>query len=217
MLYPELRKEVCIMNQELPKQGLVVWSGGNVSGIVREAGHVVIKPSGVPFEELTPQNMVVVDLEGRVVEGDLKPSVDVEIHNYIYQRRLDIGGICHTHAPYSTSFALLGEPIPAALTPIAHMLGRSVPCTGYVKPASLETALAVVETSDGGMAVLVNRHGPITFGKNATEAVKVATYLEEAAKTIHLAMLRGAVTSLPEEELERSFAWYHAQYGQKAK
>ncbi|PWH19309.1 MAG: L-ribulose-5-phosphate 4-epimerase [Anaerolineae bacterium] len=215
MLYPELRQEVCRMNQELPKQGLVVWSGGNVSGVVRETNHVVIKPSGVPFEELTPENMIVTDLDGHVIEGDLKPSVDIDIHLYIYKHRLDIGGICHTHAPYSTSFALLEQPIPAALTPIAHLLGRSVPCTQYVIPASLETAQAIIETIGDGKAVLVSRHGPFTLGKTPTEAVKIATYLEEAAKTIHLAMLRGNVTPIPDEEIDRSYNWYIRNYGQK--
>jgi len=215
MLYGELRREVCAANQELPRNGLVVWTGGNVSGIVRSAGHVVIKPSGVLFDQLSPENMVVVDLEGEVVEGDLKPSVDVAIHAYVYRHRPDVGGICHTHAPYSTSFALLGQPIPAALTPIAHLLGRDVPCTGYVRPASVETGKAIVETIGDGMAVLVHRHGPFTMGATPTDAVKVAAYLEEAARTTHYAMLRGAVTALPAEEVERSYRFYHAEYGQK--
>jgi L-ribulose-5-phosphate 4-epimerase len=216
MLYPELRAEVCEMNKELPKQNLVVWTGGNVSGIVRSTGHVVIKPSGVRFEELIPENMVVTDLEGKVVEGDFKPSVDLGVHTYIYTHRIDIGGICHTHSPFSTSFALLGQPIPAALTPLVHLLGREVPCTGYVKPAQLDTGKAIIETAGDGMAVLVERHGTFTFGKTPTESVKIATYLEEAAQTIHYAMLRGKVTSLPQDELGRSFHWYHENYGQKA-
>jgi L-ribulose-5-phosphate 4-epimerase len=169
----------------------------------------------VRFEDLTPESMVVADLEGKVVEGNLKPSVELEIHNYIYKHRDDIGGICHTHSPYATSFALLGQPIPAALTPLVHLIGREVPCTGYVKPAHLETGMAIIETAGDGMAVLVNRHGTFTFGKTPTDAVKIASFLEEAAQTIHYAMLRGEVTSLPQEELERSFNWYHENYGQK--
>jgi L-ribulose-5-phosphate 4-epimerase len=215
MLYPELRREVCAMNMELPKQGLVVWTGGNVSAIVREAGHVIIKPSGVLFPDLTPENMVVVDLDGNVVEGILKPSVDVGIHNYVYRHRLDIGGITHTHSPYSTAFALLGKPIPAALTPFAHIVGRAIPCTEYVKPAHDETGEAIVRVGGDGLAVLVNRHGPFTFGASAEESVKVATNMEEAARTIYLAMsMGGAVTELPQEEVERSFGWYRANYGQ---
>lgn len=215
MLYPELRNEVCMMNKELPKQNLVVWTGGNVSGIVREAGHVIIKPSGVIFDELTPENMIVTDMEGRVVEGNLKPSVDLGIHLYIYQHRMDIGGICHTHSPYSTSFAALGQPIPAVLTPLIHILGRAVPCTEYCQPGDVDTGRAIIKTIGDGFAVLVNRHGPFTMGATPTDSVKIATYLEEAARTLHYAMMRGTVTELPEEELKRSFNFYHTNYGQK--
>ncbi len=215
MLYPDLRAEVCEMNKELPRQNLVVWTGGNVSAIVRSVGHVIIKPSGVRFEELTPESMVVTDLSGKVVEGKFLPSVELEVHNYIYKHRTDVGGICHTHSPYATSFALLGQPIPAALTPLVHLLGREVPCTGYVKPAHLDTGMAIVDTIGDGLAVLVNRHGTFTLGKTATESIKIAAFLEEAAQTIHYAMLRGEVRSLPKEELERSFQWYKQNYGQK--
>jgi len=217
MLYPELRKEVCDMNNELPRQGLVVWTGGNVSGIVREKGHVVIKPSGVRFEDLTPDKMVVTDMDGNVVEGNYKPSVDLGVHLYIYKHRLDIGGICHTHAPFCSSFALLGQDLPAATTPIAHMLGHDVRCTEYVWAAHEETGRAIVETIGDGYAVLVNRHGPFTVGPTPTYAVAVAVYLEEAAKTIHLAMTRGKVEPLSQEELDRSYAFYKAEYGQKKK
>lgn len=215
MLYPELREEVCAMNLELPKQGLVVWTGGNVSGIVREAGHVIIKPSGVRFEELTPENMVVTDMEGHVVEGDYKPSVDLGIHLYIYQHRADVGGICHTHAPYCSSFALLGQDLPAATTPISHLLGHDVRCTEYVRPGFVETGQAIIDTIGDGYAVLVKKHGPFTVGPTPTYAVKVAVYLEEAAKTIHLAMLRGEVERFSPDELERSFNFYKTEYGQR--
>jgi L-ribulose-5-phosphate 4-epimerase len=215
MLYPELRAEVCAMNKELPAQGLVVWTGGNVSGIVRDAGHIVIKPSGLSFDELTPENLVVTDMEGNVVEGELKPSVDLGIHRYIYKRRLDIGGICHTHAPFSTSFALLGEDLPMALTPIAHLLGHNVCCTRYAQAGYEDTGEAIMEVlGDNHAAVLVKQHGPFTFGKTPTASVKVATYLEEAAKTIHFAVLRGKVEPLPDDEIERCYNFYHTSYGQ---
>ena len=215
MLYPELRAEVCAMNQELPKQGLVVWSGGNVSGLVRDKGHVVIKPSGVPFEALTPEAMVVTDTEGEVVEGDLKPSVDLGVHLYLYERRPDIAGICHTHAPYATSFAALGEGVPMALTPIAHLLGQHVPCTRYAQPAFIDTGEAIMEAlGNGGKAVLVKQHGPFTFGTSATEAVKLAVYLEEAAKTLAIARTRGTPEPLSDEEIERCFKWFQREYGQ---
>jgi len=214
MLYSELRKEVCTMNKELPRQNLVVWTGGNVSGIVRESGHIVIKPSGLSFEELTPENLVVIDMDCKVVEGDYKPSVDSGVHAYIYAHRQDVGGICHTHSPYSSSFALLGEPIPAATTPIGHLLGQDVPCTPYAKPGFVDTGKAIIETVGDGSAVLVKRHGVFTLGKTPTYSVKIATYLEEAARTTHYAMLRGTVTSMSKEELDRCFHFYATEYGQ---
>lgn len=214
MLYAPLREEVCRMNKELPKQNLVVWTGGNVSGLVRDSGHIIIKPSGVSFDALTPEKLVVIDLEGKVIEGDFKPSVDAGVHAHIYRHRPDLGGICHTHSPYASSFALLGEPLPAATTPIGHLLGRDVPCTAYAKPGYVDTGKAIIETVGDGMAILVKRHGVFTFGDTPTYAVKVATYLEEAARTTHYAMLRGHVTAMPQAELERCYHFYKTEYGQ---
>ena len=150
MLYSGLRAEVCAMNLELAKQGLVVWTGGNVSGIVRGKGHVVIKPSGVRFEALTPENLVVVDLDGNLVEGDLKKSVDTDIHLYLYKHREDIGGVCHTHAAYSTAFSLVGQDIPCATSPLAHLLGAAVPCTEYARAAYVDTGEAIMRATKDG-------------------------------------------------------------------
>jgi L-ribulose-5-phosphate 4-epimerase len=209
-----LKEEVCEQNHELPKNGLVVGSGGNVSGRDRETGLVVIKPSGVKFAKLTPETLVVVDLEGDIVEGSMKPSVDTGIHLYIYKHRADVFGIAHTHSPYATSFAARGERIPAVLTPITHILGRDVPCSAYATPGEVDTGRAIVEAAGGGMAALVKAHGVFTMGKSATEATSVAMYLEEAAKTTHLAMLRGPVEELPQEEIERCYRWFRKNYGQ---
>lgn len=215
MLHKELREEVWAMNLQLPKNRLVVWTGGNVSGIDREAGHVVIKPSGVLFDDLTPDSLIVVDMsDGKVIEGDLKPSVETPTHLYIYEHRPDIGGIAHTHSPYATSFAALGRPIPAALTPMVHLLGSNVPCTSYVQPGHVETGRAVVEVCEKGYAALAKQHGLFTMGKTPTEAVKVAVTVEEAAMTIHLALQLGEIEEIPPDEIERSFAYYKAEYGQ---
>jgi L-ribulose-5-phosphate 4-epimerase len=203
------------MNLQLPKNRLVVWTGGNVSGIDRPTGHVVIKPSGVLFDDLTPENLIVVSLEdGEVVEGDLKPSVETPVHLYIYQHRPEVGGIAHTHSPYATSFAARGRPIPAALTPMVHLLGANVPCTEYVPPGHVETGRAVVEVCEKGFAALVKQHGIFTMGATPTEAVKVAVTVEEAAQTIHLALLLGSVEEIPPDEIQRSFAFYKSEYGQ---
>jgi len=209
-----LKTEVCEQNHELPKNGLVVGSGGNVSGREPGTGLVVIKPSGVKFAKLTPETMVVVDLDGNIVEGTMKPSVDTGIHLYIYKHRPDVFGIAHTHSPYATSFAARGERIPAVLTPITHMIGRDVPCAPYATPGEVDTGRAVVEAAGGGMAALVKAHGVFTMGKSATEATSVAMFLEEAAMTTHLAMLRGPVKELPDEEIERCYNWFRKNYGQ---
>ena len=211
----KLKQEVCEQNHELPNNGLVVGSGGNVSGRDPETGLVVIKPSGVKFSKLTPETMVVVDLDGNVVEGEMKPSVDTGIHLYIYRHRPDVFGIAHTHSPYATSFAARGERIPAVLTPITHILGRDVPCSRYATPGEVDTGEAIIEAADGGMAVLVKAHGVFTMGGSATEATSVAMYLEEAAMTTHLAMLHGPVEELPAEEIDRCYNWLRKNYGQQ--
>ncbi|WP_299733916.1 class II aldolase/adducin family protein [uncultured Tateyamaria sp.] len=209
-----LKEEVCDQNHELPANGLVVGSGGNVSGRDPETGLIVIKPSGVKFKKLTPDTMVVVDLDGNVIEGAKKPSVDTGVHLYIYRQRQDVFGITHTHSPYASSFAARGERIPAVLTPITHMLGRDVPCSRYATPGEVDTGEAVVEAADGGYAALVKAHGVFTMGKSATEATSFAMYLEEAAMTTHLAMLRGPVEELPQDEIDRCFNWFRQNYGQ---
>lgn len=211
-----LKEEVCEQNHELPKAGLVVGSGGNVSARDPETGLIVIKPSGVKFAKLTPDTMVVVDAEGAVVEGEMKPSVDTGVHCYIYRHRADVLGITHTHSPYATSFAARGERIPAVLTPITHYLGRDVPCTRYAAPGYVETGKAIIEAAEGGWAVLARAHGVFTMGTSATESTSIAMYLEEAAKTVHLAMTRGPVEELPPEEIERCYEWFRDCYGQSA-
>ena len=214
-MFDALREEVCAMNLELPANRLVVWSGGNVSGRDRETGCVVIKPSGVRFDELTPESMVVVDPSGEVVQGDLKPSVDLGVHLYLYLRRPDVFGVVHTHSPYATSFAVRGEDIPAALTPLTHLIGSGVPCTRWATPAADDTGAAIVEALGADrLAAVVARHGVFTLGSSASEALKVALHVEEAAMTIRLAQQSGPVTALPGEEIERCFAWYRDNYGQ---
>ena len=209
-----LKDEVCAQNRELCLSGLVVGSGGNVSGRDPETGLVMIKPSGVKFADLTPDTMVAVDLDGTVAEGSMKPSVDTGIHLYIYRHREDVFGITHTHSPYASSFAARGERIPAILTPITHMLGRDVPCSRYATPGEVDTGQAIIDAAEGGLAVLVKAHGVFTMGKSATEATTIAMYLEEAAKTTHLAMMRGPVEELSQEEIDRCYNWFRRNYGQ---
>ncbi len=215
MLEP-LKQEVCDQNLELPRNRLVVGSGGNVSGRDPDTGLVVIKPSGVKFAKLTPDSMVVLDLDGTVVEGAMKPSVDAGIHLYLYRHRPDLGGIAHTHSPYATSFAARGESIPAVLTPITHILGRDVPCSRYATPGETDTGAAILEAAQGGNAALVKAHGVFTMGTSANEAATIAAYLEEAAMTTHLAMQRGPVEALPPDEVDRCYRWFRENYGQSS-
>ncbi|MCC6495790.1 MAG: class II aldolase/adducin family protein [Propionibacteriaceae bacterium] len=215
MMLAALREEVLAMNQMLPANRLVVWSGGNVSGRDPETGLIVIKPSGLPYDKLTVENLVVTDIDGTVVEGSLKPSVDLGVHRVIYRNRPDVLGICHTHAPYSTSFAVRGEAIPAALTPLVHMLGTDVPCTRYATPGDEDTGEAVLEAvGSTGMVALVHRHGVFSMGHSASESVKVALYTEEAAMTIRMAQIAGPVTEMDPVEIDRCVNWYKHNYGQ---
>lgn len=213
----KLKQDVCEQNHELPANGLVVGSGGNVSGRDPETGLIVIKPSGVKFSKLTPDTMVVVDIDGKVIEGEMKPSVDTGIHLYVYRKRDDVFGMAHTHSPYASSFAARGERIPAVMTPITHMLGRDVPCSRYATPGEVDTGEAIVEAAQGGWAVLVKAHGVFTMGRSAKEATSNAMYLEEAAMTTHLAMTRGPVEELPQEEIDRCYNWFRKNYGQSGK
>lgn len=165
-----LKEEVCEQNRELPRNGLVVGSGGNVSGRDPDSGLVVIKPSGVKFSALTPDTMVVVDLDGNVIDGKMKPSVDTGVHLYLYRHRADVGGVCHTHSPYASSFAARGERIPAVLTPITHILGRDVPCSRYATPGEVDTGEAILAGADAmrGRRLIVcspglNRHDVASY------------------------------------------------------
>jgi L-ribulose-5-phosphate 4-epimerase len=210
----ELKKLVCELDKELPKRGLVTMTSGNVSGRDRGTGYVVIKPSGVPFEALTPQDMVLVDLNGSVVEGTRKPSVDMPTHLYIYRHRPDVNGIVHTHSNYATSFAALGQPIPAVLTAIADEFGGPIPCGPYCQIGEEEIGQAVVQHIGSSPAILLQNHGVFTVGPTPEAALKAAVMVEDVAKTVHLAMLRGTPIPIPPEEVERGRRRYVEKYGQ---
>lgn len=215
MLLPQLRTLVCEMNKELPRNGLVTMTSGNVSGRDPETGYVVIKPSGVSFEALTPENLSVVDLEGNVVESELAPSVDTATHLYIYRHMPRVNGVVHTHSNYATSFAALGEPIPAVLTAIADEFGGPIPCGPYCQIGEEQIGQAVVEHIGICPAILLQNHGVFTVGPDPKAALKAAVMVEDVAKTVHLAMLRGKPIPIPEEEVLRGHRRYQEKYGQK--
>lgn len=215
MMLEELRKEICLLHLELPKNNLVTWTSGNLSGRDAETGLVVIKPSGVHYHELTPENMVVVDLDGKVVEGDLKPSSDNFAHTYIYKHRPDVMGIVHTHSTFATAFAALGRPIPAVLTAICDEFGGPIPCGGYGKVGGDEIGRELLRAIGDSPAVLMKNHGVFTIGKTPTAAVKAAVMVEDVARTVFYAMQLGQPDDIPPEEVARARRRYIEEYGQE--
>lgn len=228
----ELRKQVYEANMELPRRNLVTYTWGNVSGIDREKGLVVIKPSGVEYEELTPDNLVVLDLDGNRVEGDLNPSSDTKTHLALYKAFPTLGGIVHTHSPYAVAWAQAGEDIPCFGTTHADYFYGAVPCARDLTQEEIDedyernTGKVIIETFNGRKinpdhlpGVICRSHGPFTWGKTAAEAVYHAVVLEEVAK---MALLTRQVAPqaqpAPAHLVEKHFLRKHgpnAYYGQK--
>lgn len=209
-----LKEELWRLHLELPKNGLVKWTGGNVSARDPETGLVVIKPSGVRYEALRPEDHVVVTIDGVVVEGALKPSSDTASHLYIYRHRSDVNGIVHTHSPYATAFAALGRPIPCCLTAIADEFGGPIPCAGFALIGSEAIGKQVIEHIGSSRAVLLKQHGVFTIGETAEAAVKAAVMVEDVAKTVWLALQMGEVEALDPEAVEQLHRRYTQVYGQ---
>lgn len=214
MLLEQFREIVWKCNLELPKNDLVKMTSGNVSGRDPETGLVVIKPSGFSYEEMTPAHMVVVDLEGRVVEGNFKPSTDTETHLYVYRHRPDVFGIVHTHSPYATTFAVLGQPIPACLTASA-LLGGEIPLGGYAPIGGEEIGKEIVNKIGRALAIIMQNHGVFTIGSSPQQATKMAVEVEEIAKITHLALLRGQPILLMPDQLDYMVDLYRNEYGQR--
>lgn len=213
MMLRALREEVCRANRLLPAYGLVVWTSGNVSGRDPDSDLVVIKPSGVLFEDLTPENMVVVDLAGQVVEGDHGPSTDTLSHVEIYRHRPDLLGIVHTHSNYATAFAATSQSIPVCLTAIADEFGEAIPVTDYVPIGGREIGQEVLRWLHVSPAVLLKQHGVFTVGPTVEKALKAAVMVEDVAKTVWLALQLGPIKDLPAEEVLANYERYHTRYG----
>jgi L-ribulose-5-phosphate 4-epimerase len=214
MLLEKLREVVWKCNLELPRNGLVKMTSGNVSGRDVETGWVVIKPSGFSFDELKPEHMVVVDLEGKVLEGNLKPSTDTDTHLYVYQHRPDVFGMVHTHSPYASSFAALGQPIPACLTSSA-MLGGEIPLGGYAPIGGEDIGQEIINKIGRALAIVMQNHGVFTIGASPQQATKMAIEVEEIAKITHLAMLRGQPILLTPNQVDYMVDLYQNEYGQR--
>jgi L-ribulose-5-phosphate 4-epimerase len=210
----KLKEELVQLHLELLRNNLVVWTGGNVSARDPETGLVVIKASGIHYEEMRPQHMVVVDIDAKMVEGDYKPSSDVYSHLYIYKHRADVGGVVHTHSAYATAFAAVNKPIPVVLTAIADEFGGPIPCGGFALIGDDAIGKVVVESIGKSPAVLLKNHGVFTIGKNAKSAVKAAVMTEDNAKTVWLAMQIGAPDEIPQEDVDKLHERYTNVYGQ---
>jgi L-ribulose-5-phosphate 4-epimerase len=210
----DLKAELVEWNRELPKNNLVAWTSGNVSARDPASGLVVIKPSGVRFEALKAGDMVVLDLDGKVVDGKLKPSSDTASHLYIYRHRPDVGGIVHTHSRYATAFAAIGRPIPCVLTAMADEFGGPIPCGGFALIGGEEIGKVVLETIGKSPAVLLKNHGVFTVGPHAEAAVKAAVMTEDIAATVWLALQLGAPEEISPDDIARLHWRYTNVYGQ---
>lgn len=210
----ELRDQVHRLHLELPRNGLVAWTSGNVSARDPATGLVVIKPSGVRYDDLRPELLVIVDPTGQRVEGELAPSSDTLAHLVVYREMPEVHGVVHTHSTFATAFAAVGRPIPAYLTAIADEFGGPIPCAGYARVGGEEIGRAVVDGIGGSPAILLRNHGVFAVGPTAEAAVKAAVMVEDAARTVFFALQLGAPLEIPEEEIERAHRRYLDDYGQ---
>ncbi|MCP3016629.1 L-ribulose-5-phosphate 4-epimerase [Nocardiopsis dassonvillei] len=211
-----LRALVCALHAELPRWNLVTWTSGNVSARVPDADLMVIKPSGVSYDDLSPADMVVCDLDGRLVEGAHKPSSDTSAHAYVYRARPDVGGVAHTHSPYATAWAARGEAIPCAITAMADEFGGDIPVGPFALIGGDDIGRGVVATLEGhrSPAVLMRGHGVFTVGAGARAAVKAAVMCEDVARTVHIARQGGPLQRLPQEHIDALHDRYQNVYGQ---
>ena len=214
----QLRDEVWKANLGIYRAGLVTMQSGNASGIDRERGVVIIKPSGMDYDRMRSQDMVATDLEGRKLKGKWNPSVDLPDHLYVYKYCPQIGGVIHTHSNYATTFALLGRPLPVYLTAIADEFGEEIPCIPYVDNRADHIGKAIVKyMGKKAPAVLLAHHGVFAFGATPRAALKAAVMVEDVAKTCHLALLLGKPKPLPGREIKKWWDRYHTTYGQPGK
>jgi L-ribulose-5-phosphate 4-epimerase len=216
MSLSQLREEVCRANQALPKAGLVTMHSGNASGYDPATDTVLIKPSGMDYDKLTPENLVAVNLStGEPISNDLRPSVDLSHHLFLYRNMPDIRGVVHTHSNYATAFAAAHKCIPLALTAIADEFGGEIPCAPYIDNEEDHIGQGILKYRGRGPAILLGNHGVFTWGPSPMAALKAAVMVEDVAKTIHLAQALGEVIPIPPDEAEKWYDRYQNRYGQK--
>ena len=215
-----MREEVASLHAELVRYDLVVWTGGNVSGRIPGEDLFVIKPSGVAYDDLAPENMILCDLDGRVIPdtpgSDRSPSSDMAAHAYVYRAMPWVGGVVHTHSTYATAWAARGEEIPCVITAMADEFGGPIPVGPFAIIGDDSIGRGIVETlSDHrSRAVLMRNHGPFTIGTSARDAVKAAVMVEDVARTVHLARQAGPLVPIPPEAIDRLYDRYQNVYGQ---
>ena len=217
---PQMRQEVAALHGELVRYGLVVWTGGNISGRVPDTDLFVIKPSGVPYETLDQSSMIVCNLDGDVLAGPNsspgKPSSDTAAHAYVYRHMPAVGGVVHTHSTYAVAWAARAEPIPCVITGMADEFGGAVPVGPFAIIGDDSIGRGIVETLTGSRsrAVLMRNHGPFTIGRDPRDAVKAAVMLEDVARTVHISRQLGDPQSIPPAAIDTLFERYQTVYGQ---
>lgn len=212
------KTNVAELHAELVRYQLVAWTAGNVSGRIPGADLFVIKPSGVSYGALTPESMVVCDLDGALVEGEYSPSSDTAAHAYVYRHRPDVGGVVHTHSTYATAWAARGEPIPCVLTAMADEFGGEIPIGPFALIGDDSIGQGIVTTLDAhrSPAVLMQNHGVFTIGTDARAAVKAAVMCEDVARTVHIARQLGEPLPIKAEDIDRLYDRYQNVYGQRS-
>jgi L-ribulose-5-phosphate 4-epimerase len=211
-----IREQVAALHGELVRYGLVVWTAGNVSARVPGKPLLVIKPSGVPYEELDAAKMIVCDLDGVVVDGTFAPSSDTAAHAYVYRAMPEVGGVVHTHSTYATAWAARGEPIPCVLTGQADEFGGEIPVGPFARIGNDDIGKGIVETLSGhrSPAVLMRNHGVFTIGRDARAAVKAAVMCEDVARTVHVSRMLGEPIPIAEADIRELHDRYQNVYGQ---
>ncbi|MGC5011324.1 L-ribulose-5-phosphate 4-epimerase [Streptosporangium sp. DT93] len=214
----KLRETVCRLHEELVRYGLVAWTAGNVSGRVPGEDLFVIKPSGVSYDDLTPESIVVCDLDGELVEGELAPSSDTAAHAYVYRAMPQVGGVVHTHSTYASAWAARGEAIPCVLTAMADEFGGEIPVGPFALIGGDDIGKGIVATLEGhrSPAVLMQNHGVFTIGADARAAVKAAVMCEDVARTVHVAVQLGEPLPIAQPDIDRLYDRYQNVYGQRS-
>lgn len=217
MVAKKIRSRVCELNIDLERHGLVKWTAGNVSERLPDGDSFIIKPSGVKYEDLKPSMMVICDLQGQVLEGELAPSSDTAAHAYVYRHMKSVNGVVHTHSNYASAWAAAQKAIPCALTAMADEFGGDIPVGPFALIGNDDIGKAIVETlmQHRSPAVLLKNHGVFTIGKDAQAAVKAAVMCEDVAKTVWIAKSLGKIRRIDQKSIDSLYSRYQNVYGQK--